>query len=267
MARNREVCSGLRDTQHRPFFDCLCRLQSKGYKELRKVLLLAGILFLLSVKPVQGQDDAFRYLDLIAKKYSGLKDYTVDVNVHFDIEALKAPDMRAKLYFKSPDKMKVDSKRIFFFPKEGGFFNPFQFKKENFEARLVERLVYDGRTAVKLKLIPINIETFNKGSLLTIDVDRNVIREIKILPSEGREITAVIDYGFFDRFDLPVRINLQLDIPPSESGGTREFPFGQGGKRMNGKVEITYSNYKVNSGLSDEIFTGKDFPASKTGPR
>ena len=220
---------------------------------------MAGILFLLSAKLIQAQEDAFRYLDLIEKKYSGLKDYMADVNVHFDIEALKAPDMQAKLYFKAPDKMKVDSKRIFFFPKEGGFFNPFQFKKENFEARLLERLIYDGRKAVKLKLIPINTDIFNKSSVLTIDVDRNVIREIKILPSEGREITAVIAYGFFDGFDLPVHIKLQLDIPPSEPGGAKEFQFGQGGKRISGKVEITYSNYKVNSGLSDEIFKEKRF--------
>jgi hypothetical protein len=228
---------------------------------------LAGILFLLSTELIQAQEDAFRYIDLIEKKYSGLKDYMADVNVHFDIEALKAPDMQAKLYFKAPDKMKVESKRIFFFPKEGGFFNPFQFKKKNYEARLIERLIHEGRKAVKLRLTPINPDTFNRGSVLTIDIDRNVIKEIKMLPSEGREITAVIDYGFFDGFDLPVHINLQLDIPPSEPGGAKEFQFGQGGKRISGKVEITYSNYKVNSGLSDEIFTEKEFPGSRTRPR
>jgi len=233
---------------------------------LRKILLFAGILFLLSTELSQAQDDAFRYLDSFEKKYLGLKDYIVDVNVHFDIEALKAPDMQAKLYFKSPDKMKLDSKRIFFFPKEGGFFNPIQFQRKDFEARLVEHLIYEGRKAVKLRLIPINTDTFNKSSVLTVDVERNLIREIKILPSEGREITAVIEYGFFDGFDLPVHINLQLNIPPSEPGG-KEFQFGQGGKRMSGKVEITYSNYKVNSGLSDEIFTEKDFLGSKTRPR
>jgi hypothetical protein len=221
--------------------------------------LIAGILFLLSTEGIQGQDDAYRYLDLIEKKYSGLKDYSTDVNVHFDIEALKAPDMQARLYFKSPDKLKVDSRRIFFFPKEGGFFNPFQFEKRNFEARLIEHLTYEGRRAVRLKLTPNNTDTFNKGSVLTIDIDRDVIREIKILPSEGREIIAVIDYGFFDGFDLPVRIRLQLDIPPSEPGGAREFQFGRGGKRISGRVEITYSNYKINSGLSDEIFKAKSF--------
>jgi hypothetical protein len=226
---------------------------------LRKILLIAGILFLLSTEGIQGQDDAYRYLDLIEKKYSGLKDYSTDVNVHFDIEALKAPDMQARLYFKSPDKLTVDSRRIFFFPKEGGFFNPFQFEKRNFEARLIEHLTYEGRRAVRLKLTPNNTDTFNKGSVLTIDIDRDVIREIKILPSEGREIIAVIDYGFFDGFDLPVRIRLQLDIPPSEPGGAREFQFGRGGKRISGRVEITYSNYKINSGLSDEIFKAKSF--------
>ncbi len=228
---------------------------------------MAGILFLLSTELVQAQEDAFRYIDSIERKYSGLKDYTVDVNVHFDIEALKTPDMQAKVYFKAPDKMKVESKRIFFFPKEGGFFNPFEFEKKNFEARLIDRLIYEGRKAVKLKLIPMNPDAFNKGSVLTIDVDRNVIREIKILPSEGREIIAVIDYGFFDGFDLPVHINLKLDIPPSEPGGVKEFQFGQGGKRMSGKVDITYSNYKINSGLNDEMFREKEFPGSKAGGR
>lgn len=228
---------------------------------------MAGILFLLSAEWIQAQEDAFRYLDSIEKKYSGLKDYTVDVNVHFDIAALKAPDMQAKLYFKAPDKMKVESKRIFFFPREGGFFNPFQFKKENFEVILLERLIYDGRKAVRLRLVPVDIGASHKASVLTIDIERNVIREIKVSPSEGREIIAVIDYGVFGGFDLPVRIDLQLDIPPAEPSGVKEFQFGQGGKRIRGNVEITYSNYKVNSGLNDEIFTEKEFPWSKTPPR
>ena len=50
---------------------------------------MAGVLFLISTGWIQAQEDASRYLDLIEKKYSALKDYIVDVNVHFDIEALK----------------------------------------------------------------------------------------------------------------------------------------------------------------------------------
>jgi len=226
---------------------------------LRKFLLLAGILFLLSTGWTAAQEDASRYLDPIEKKYSGLKDYTADVNVHFDIEALKAPDMQARLYFKAPDKMKVESKRIFFLPKEGGYFNPSLFKKKDFDMKLIERLVYDGRNAVRLKLTPMDTDTYHKGFILTIDTDRSLIREIKISPSEGREVKAMIEYGMFANFELPTHIHLQLDMPSDEPSGMKEFTqFGQKPKKITGKVEITYSNYQVNVGLSDEIFKDTD---------
>jgi hypothetical protein len=226
---------------------------------LRKFLLLAGILFLLSTGWTAAQEDASRYLDPIEKKYSGLKDYTADVNVHFDIEALKAPDMQARLYFKAPDKMKVESKRIFFLPKEGGYFNPSLFKKKDFDMKLIERLVYDGRKAVRLKLTPMDTDTYHKGFVLTIDTDRSLIREIKISPSEGREVKAMIEYGMFANFELPTHIHLQLDMPSDEPSGMKEFTqFGQKPKKITGKVEITYSNYQVNVGLSDEIFRDTD---------
>jgi hypothetical protein len=226
---------------------------------LRKLLLLAGIL-LLSTGWTQAQEDASRYLDPIEKKYSGLTDYMADVNVHFDIEALKAPDMQARLYFKAPDKMKMDSKRIFFLPKEGGYFNPSLFKKKDFDMKLLERLVYDGRKAVRLKLTPMDTDTYHKVSILTIDTDRNLIREIKISPSEGREVNAMIEYGTFAHFELPTHIHLQLTMPSDEPSGMREFTqFGQKPKKITGKVEITYSNYQVNVGLTDEIFKERGF--------
>lgn len=222
---------------------------------MKKLLLLAGILFLLSTELIQAQEDTSRYLDSIENKYSGLKDYTADVNVHFDIEALKAPDMQARLYYKAPDKIKVESKRIFFLPKEGAYFNPSLFKKKDFDIRLVDRLIYNGRKAIRLKLNPMDTDTYRKGFVLTIDTDRNLIIEIRMSPSEGREVKATIEYGMFGNFELPTHIHLQLDMPSEEPSGMKEFTqFGQKTKTITGKVEITYSNYQVNVGLTDVIF-------------
>jgi outer membrane lipoprotein-sorting protein len=222
---------------------------------LKKAFSSFVLLFLLSSGSIQAQQDPTRYLDSLEKKYSGLKDYVVDVNVHFDVEALKAPDMQAKLYYKTPDKIKVESKNVFFFPKEGGYFNPSLFRKKDFDARLLERLTYDGRKAVKLRLTPTEMNKHHQGFVLTLDTDRNLIREINTSPSEGRAARAVIEYGKFADFELPVRIELHLDIPSVEPNGMKEFgSFGQRSKRITGKVEIAYSNYKVNSGLNDEMF-------------
>ncbi len=211
--------------------------------------------FLLSPGLLQAQEDAARTLDALQKKYSGLKDYTVDINVHFDIEGFKAPDMQAKLYFKPPDRMKIESKRIFFLPREGGTFNPSMFNREDFEVKFLERLTVEGRNAVKLKLTPKKKKPNGQDFILTVDTDRNLVREMNVSSLEGREAKASIEYGHFSDFDLPTRIELHLDVPFRESMEIRNFgPSAQPAKRVAGRVEITYSNYRVNVGLSDEIF-------------
>ena len=223
---------------------------------MKKILIgFALLLLLFSPLGIQAQEDTSRYLDSIEKKYADLKDYTVEVMVHFDIETFKAPDMEAKLYYKAPDNMKVESKRVLFFPKEGGFFNPSFFKGENFEIKFLERLTYDGGKAVKLKLTPQKMKRNIQQFVLTIDTDRNLIREMGITQFDGREIKALIKYGQFDGFELPVHIQLKLDIPSFETEGPKEYDqLVQKPKRVTGTVEMTYSNYKVNSGLSDQIF-------------
>ncbi len=224
----------------------------------RILLCLLWLPFLLSPGLLLAQEEGARILDTLQKKYSGLKDYTVDVNVHFDVEGFKAPDMQAKLYCKPPDRMKIESKRIFFLPKEGGTFNPFMFNKEDFEIKFLERLTYDGRNAVKLKLTPKKRKLNAQDFILTVDTDRNLIREMNTSSSDGREVKALIEYGHFGDFDLPTRIQLHINVQFSESMEIKDFgPSAQPAKRVTGRVDITYSNYKVNSGLSDEIFKDK----------
>jgi hypothetical protein len=163
--------------------------------------------------------------------------------------------MQTKLYYKSPDKMKVESKGIFFFPREAGYFNPSTFKPEDFEIRLLDHLTYEGRNAVRLQLTPKEMRRDNQRFVLTLDIDRTLILRIDTLVGEGREIKAAIDYGKFGDFELPTHIELQFEVSPTETDRMKELvPFANRTQRVAGKVEITYSNYKVNSGLSDEIF-------------
>lgn len=208
---------------------------------------------------MKAQEEGASYLDAAIKRFSSLEDYTVDVRVRFDIEALKAPDMEGRLYYKAPDKMKIESKRVFFFPREGGYFNPAAFKPENFEVTLLEHLIEEGRKAVRLKLIPKRARWPGQGFILTIDTEQNLIKEIDTSPFGGRKIKATIEYGRFGDFDLPTRIRLQLDISSIEMDGARFFdPSVQRAKRIRGSVEVVYSNYRVNRGLSEEIFQEKE---------
>ena len=103
--------------------------------------------------------------------------------------------------------------------------------------------------------------------ILTIDTDHNLIREMNTSSFEGREVKASIEYGKFSDFELPTRIELRLDIPFNESTEIKDFGQPtQKTKRVTGRVEITYANYKVNSGLSDKIFNETEPPLSRGGP-
>jgi hypothetical protein len=211
----------------------------------------------LSPPWIRADEEAVRYLDAIEKKYSGLKDYIADVNVHFDMEAFKTPDMRAKLYFKAPDKMKVESKGVFFFPREGGYFNPALFKKDDFEIRILEP-VAEGKKDIKLKIVPKKKEKMGREFVLLIDRNDNLVREIQTSQFDGRETKAKIEYGRYGSFELPRYILLTLDLPSVEPNEKRGFgPFEQKSERVTGTIEITYANYKVNTGLKDEIFKPK----------
>jgi len=211
----------------------------------------------LSPPWIRADEEAVRYLDAIEKKYSELKDYTADVNVHFDMETFKTPDMKAKLYFKAPDKMKVESKGVFFFPREGGFFNPALFKKDDFEIRILEPVAV-GKKDIKLKIVPKKKEKMGREFVLLIDRNDNLVREIQTSQFDGRETKAKIEYGRYGSFELPRYILLTLDLPSVEPNERRGFgPFEQKSERVTGTIEITYANYKVNTGLKDEIFKEK----------
>jgi hypothetical protein len=224
---------------------------------LKKVFPWLFILFFLSPVWIRADEEAVRYLDAIEKKYSELKDYTADVNVHFDIETFKTPDMQAKLYFKTPDKMKVESKGVFFFPREGGYFNPGLFKKDDFEIKILEPAV-EGKREVRLRIVPKKKERMVREFVLLIDRNDDLVREIHTSQFDGRETKAKIEYGKYGSFELPRHILLTLDLPsvdPNEKRGVGFFE--QKSERITGTIEITYANYKVNTGLKDDMFKSR----------
>jgi hypothetical protein len=224
---------------------------------LKKIFPWLLILFFLSPGWIWADEEAVRYLDAIEKKYSELKDYTADVNVHFDMETFKTPDMQAKLYFKAPDKMKVESKGVFFFPREGGYFNPGLFKKDDFEIKMLEPAA-EGKKEVRLRIVPKKKEKMGREFVLLIDRKDDLVREIHTSQFDGRETKAKIEYGTYGSFELPRYILLTLDLPSVDPGEKRGFgPFEQKSERVTGTIEITYTNYRVNTGLKDDMFKSK----------
>ncbi len=194
------------------------------------------------------------YLENAIHKFDGVKDYTVDVKIHTDIKAVQAPDMEATVYYKQPDKIKIDPKGLFLMPKNVGMINPREFDPDKYLIEILDTLTYDGDPAVRLSLVPKKNETSGHNVILTIDKKEWLIREIATAPYPGREASAKITYAQFDGFQMPVKIEVTLNVGKVDGQGKEFGPEHRRLSEMNGKVEIYYSNYKINSGLSDKIF-------------
>lgn len=198
------------------------------------------------------------YLENAIHKFDGIKDYVVDVRVHMDLKAVQMPDMEGKVYFKAPDKIRIDSKGLFFMPKDVGVINPRSFDPNKFEIAVIDTSTYDGNPAVRISLVPKNDETGDRNIVLTIDKKDWLIVEVATAPYPGRQASAKIKYGTFDGFQMPVRVDVHLDVNKVGGAGRGFGPeHGRMGE-LNGNVEVYYSNYKINTNLPDKIFEKKD---------
>ncbi len=213
--------------------------------------ILIAILFFLPGTP---QSSGVEYLDKVWSQFSGIKDYTVDVRVHFDVKELQSPDMQATIYYKAPDKVRVKSKGLFIMPREAGVFNPSKFNPSDYTAAVEDTLTYGGNPAVEVSVAPKKKGEEDRKLILVIDEKDWLVREIKTPPSSGKKVRARITYATVDGFNLPSEMDVTFDV--NKTDGEIPNP-GRDRRRLggvSGSVQIYYSNYRVNTGLSDEIF-------------
>jgi outer membrane lipoprotein-sorting protein len=203
----------------------------------------------------------------VIKKFNQIKDYQVDVDIKVDIEFLKVPESNAKIYFKQPDKVHLESEGFAILPKDGLDFSPSYLAKKDYTAIYEREVDLNGYTTSVVKIIP----TGDKGNVilssLWIDQKKNVIRKVETTTKTNG--TFSMDFYFDEKFvyPLPQKIvfsfNLdQLNMPKmfgEESSGTEtKKKKGKLNSTTKGQVVVNYSNYKVNSGIPDSIFEDKE---------
>ena len=82
---------------------------------LKKILLSISVFVFFNIYIAQ---DANQLLNGVINKINMVKDYSADVNIKADIPLIKILPVKAKIYFKKPNKFKVKSKSIAILPKQ-----------------------------------------------------------------------------------------------------------------------------------------------------
>jgi outer membrane lipoprotein-sorting protein len=222
------------------------------------------ILFLISLYSVCGQNkNPNKILDAVRLKFDRIKDYEVDVTVKVDVNFVKVPETKAKIYFKQPDKQKIKSEGFAMLPKQSMNFSPARLLKGDYNAIYVRSEMVNNEKLDVIKIIPSNDSSEVILSTLWIDQIQNVIKKIQTTGKKSGTIQIVLNYkdaGFALPSDVKFSFNVGEMNLPMNLPGENKNTFGEHHKEKGpvmGNVILTYSNYKINKGIPDSFFEDK----------
>jgi hypothetical protein len=197
----------------------------------------------------------------VISKFNQVRDYEVDIEIKVDVEFLKVPDAKAKLYFKQPDKVKLKSEGFALLPKDGIDFSPSSLIKGNYTAIFERNELLNGFSTSVIKIVPINQNTNVILSTVWIDNNSLIIRKVEsTTKTQGTHIIELF-YDENSKYPLPKQMIFsfnvdKMNLPQTFTNTTpkssrKKFKDGP----VIGKVFVSYKNYQVNKNLSDKIFS------------
>ncbi|MBT8387984.1 MAG: outer membrane lipoprotein-sorting protein [Ignavibacteria bacterium] len=227
---------------------------------LRKIMFL---ILLLSLTGFSQSKDPDEILNNIIKAFEEIEDYIVDVNIIVDVAFLKVPEANAKIYFKQPDKIHMESEGFALLPKQGMNFSPLGFLKTDYTALYDKEVELNGTNVSVLKVIPLDERSDVILSTFWIDQSNNRIIKVESSRRPGGTFSIDLIYPKDEPdFLLPATMVFTFAIedirfPTGITGDSNSESNNENEKEdkdKSGKVYINYSNYKINQGLSDDLF-------------
>lgn len=227
-----------------------------------RIIILFLLISVIEIFPQQKVADEL--INAVINNYNRVKDYEVDIEIKVDVDFLKVPDSKAKIYFKQPDKIRLKSEGFALLPKEGLDFSPASLTKKDYTAIYEQDVMLNERKTSIIKIIPVGEQSNIILSTLWIDPIDKVIRKVESTTKTNGTFTIELHYNDSLKYPLPEKMVFSFNIDKLN------FPiaFSNGGnppskrKRLpdaptKGNVIVKYSNYKVNIGIPDSVFEDK----------
>jgi len=203
----------------------------------------------------------------VITNFNKVNDYQVDVNIKVDVEFIKVPETKAKIYFKKPDKVHLKADGFAMLPKNGMEFSPSSLIKKDYTAIYEQDVDLNGYKTSIVKVIPLGDQGEVILSTLWIDQKKQVIRKVE--STTKTKGTFTIDFTFDDKIKYPLPSKIifsfnmdKMNLPSTITGETNNENPDKKNKNMGsttkGQVIVNYSNYVVNKGVPDSIFEEKN---------
>lgn len=204
----------------------------------------------------------------IRTKLDVVKDYVANVKMKIDVSYMRVPVLNGKLYFKAPDKLKLERNGgISILPKKSISLTANSLIPSG-HATVIDAgydTVQNRRTHV-IKIVPDDDGNEIVLTRVWVDEERMLALRTETTTRDNGTVKMELEFNRYISLSLPDRITFYLDVKDYKlpKGVTMDYDNGDNplkkatnGKMKKGKIQITYLDYKVNTGLQDSIFTEK----------
>jgi hypothetical protein len=217
--------------------------------------LAASLCLAVPAQPASltGPEILKRALDLQA----GLQDYTATVQVSVNMPGVQMPQRTAKLYFKRPDKLHVESKGVVMIPRQALLMGDLgtQLAKRA-RVLLAGKGQNDGAPLYFLKVLPPEGQATTDRILVWVRGDRFTIEKLEVYKGGEREIAVQWEHQLVGgRFWLMRRLKAEVRGRQTRqrTHGPSDPDTGPAGTGP-GTITVVFSGVRVNTGLPDSLF-------------
>lgn len=209
--------------------------------------------------------DADELVKKVRSKIEQVKDYEATGTMKTNVPFLKVPTADVVVYFKSPDKLKIrNEKGISIVPKGASSMslNNLMANKQ-FTAIAGKPEQIKGVNLQVVKLLPLDETGEVVLSTLYIDVARSVILKARTTTRENGTYEVELEYGRYLSYALPDKAVFTFNIKEYKLPKGITFDYDDGTEKKapsssldsnKGRLEILYKSYKINKGVSDNVF-------------
>jgi outer membrane lipoprotein-sorting protein len=203
-------------------------------------------------------------MDLVKKvkaKLDKVNDYVATGKMKTDVVFIKAPISNIKAYYKKPNKFQVKRDGgISLLPKGGVSVNISSLLlTEEYTAIDASNGTVDNQPVRIIKLLPLNENSDVVLTTMYIDEKALLIRKANTTTKDNGTYEMQMSFGKYAEWGLPDKVIFSFNTKDYKlpKGVTLEYDDGSKKpelpKNKKGKVEITYSSYIINKGVSDAM--------------
>ena len=229
---------------------------------MKRIIIL---LFLLPAVLINSRaQDATSLIQKVKAKLEKVNDYEATGEMKTNVSFMKVPAALVKVYFKKPGKIKIkNEKGISLVPKGTVSISLNNLLSGEYQALDGGNDNINGLPVKIVKLLPLDENGEVVLSKLYIDEKNLLILRAKTTTRESGTNELEMSYGKYTAYALPDKIIFSFNTQDYKlpKGVTFDYDDGSPKKKettaaqnQRGKIEITYSAYIINKGISDEVF-------------